>query len=64
METALRGLGAANSLAANLHDGGALLSAAKTAYTSAVGVAFATGSAIMLLMAVIALAMFREKRSA
>jgi MFS transporter, DHA2 family, multidrug resistance protein len=63
METALRGLGAANSLAANLHDGGALLSAAKTAYTSAVGVAFATGFAIMLLMAVIALAMFREKET-
>jgi len=64
-ETALRGLGAANSLAVHLHDGGALLSAAQTAYTSAAGVVFATGSVIILLTAIVAVALFRDvKRGA
>lgn len=61
-ETALRGLGAANSLAAHLHDGGTLLSAAQTAYTSAAADTFATGSVIMLLTAVVAVAMFRDAK--
>ena len=64
-ETALRGLGAANSLAVHLHDGGALLSAAQAAYTSAAAVAFTIGSMIMLLTAAVAVAMFRSvKRGA
>ena len=57
-ETALRGIGAASSLAP-AHGGGTLLSAARDAYTSAADITFSTGAAIMLLTAAIALTMFR-----
>jgi DHA2 family multidrug resistance protein-like MFS transporter len=60
METALRGIGAASSLTPSLGDGAALLSAVRSAYTSAVDTTFSTGAGIALLTAVIAVAMFRE----
>jgi DHA2 family multidrug resistance protein-like MFS transporter len=59
METALRGIGAASSLIRNLSDGTALLSAARSAYTTAAGITFSTSAVIMLLTAAIAVAMFR-----
>lgn len=62
METALRGLGAASNLAST-PGGGALLSVARNAYTSAVDITFATGSGITLLTAVIAVAMFRRLKA-
>jgi DHA2 family multidrug resistance protein-like MFS transporter len=60
MESALRGIGAASSLAPS-PGGSALLSAAQRAYTSAVDVTFLTGAGLLLLTAVIALAMFRKQ---
>jgi DHA2 family multidrug resistance protein-like MFS transporter len=47
-QTALRGLGAASSIAPSLDGGAALLSAARGAYTSAVSIAFSTGAGIVL----------------
>ena len=58
IETALRGIGPASSLPPS--PGGALLSAAQSAYTSAVGAAFLTSAGIVLLLSVIAVAMFRD----
>lgn len=59
METALRGIGAASSLAPSLGDGGALLSAAQSAYTSAADITFLTAAAVMLVTAIVAVTMFR-----
>jgi MFS transporter, DHA2 family, multidrug resistance protein len=59
IETALRGIGAASSVPPSV-GGGALLSAAQSAYTSAVCAAFLTSAGIVLLLSVIAVAMFRE----
>jgi DHA2 family multidrug resistance protein-like MFS transporter len=63
METALRGIGPASSLAPSLR-GGALLSAAQSAYTSAAAVCFSTGAGIVLLTAILAVAMFRGPKLA
>jgi DHA2 family multidrug resistance protein-like MFS transporter len=60
VETALRGIGAASGLTLNPGDSAALLSATRSAYTSAVDITFSTGAGIVLLTAVIAVAMFRE----
>jgi MFS transporter, DHA2 family, multidrug resistance protein len=59
IETALRGIGAASSVPPSV-GGGALLSAAQSAYTSAVCAAFLTSAGIVLLLSVIAIAMFRD----
>jgi len=60
METALRGLGAASSLAPSLDSGGALLSAARSAYTGAADVTFLTAAGIMLAAAIVAVGMLRR----
>jgi len=60
-ETALRGIGAAGSLS-HAHGGNtALLSAAQSAYASAVSAAFLAGAGILLLAAVIAIVTFRKR---
>ena len=59
METALRGIGAASSLAPTLGDGDALFSAARGAYASAADITFLTAAAIMMLAAIVAVTMFR-----
>jgi len=59
METALRGIGAASSLAPSLGNDSTLLSAARTAYTSAADTTFLTAAGIMLLAAIVAVTMFR-----
>ncbi len=65
LETALRGIGAASSLAPSSNGGGVLLSAARSAYVhAAVGVTLATGAGVVLLAAVIAVAVFRIRRAA
>ncbi|MGH6821914.1 MAG: MFS transporter [Methylocella sp.] len=60
METALRGIGAAASLPRSLDGAGALLSAARAAYSDAASLTFSTAAGIVLLTAVVAVAMFRE----
>ncbi|UVK52534.1 MFS transporter [Mesorhizobium sp. AR02] len=63
METALRGIGAASSLTPGLGNGGALLSAARGAYTSAADVTFLTAAGIMLVAAIVAVTMFRGSKT-
>ena len=60
-ETALRGIGAAGSLSHGHGGNTALLSAAQSAYASAVSAAFLAGAAILLLAAVIAIMTFRRR---
>jgi DHA2 family multidrug resistance protein-like MFS transporter len=57
LETAMRGIGPASGLSPG---SGALLSAAQSAYSSAVHTAFQSGAGIALLVSVIAVAMFRH----
>ncbi|MER9756321.1 MFS transporter [Mesorhizobium sp. M0166] len=59
IETALRGIGAASSLAPSLGDGSALLLAAQSAYTSAADITFLTAAGIVLLTAIVAVTMLR-----
>jgi DHA2 family multidrug resistance protein-like MFS transporter len=61
METALRGIGSAGSLSQGDGGGKALLSAAQSAYASAVSAAFLAGAGILLLAAVIAIMTFRRR---
>jgi DHA2 family multidrug resistance protein-like MFS transporter len=62
METALRGIGAAEGLTQSNGGTAALLFVAKTAYTDAVFATFLTGGAILLLAAGIALVTFRKPK--
>jgi MFS transporter, DHA2 family, multidrug resistance protein len=59
IETALRGIGAASGLPRNIEGAAALRSAVQAAYTSAVGITFLAGAAIVLLTAAVAVVMFR-----
>ncbi|MBZ9987132.1 MFS transporter [Mesorhizobium sp. BH1-1-5] len=63
METALRGIGTASSLAPSLGEGNVLLSAARSAYTSAAAGSFLAAAGIMLLAAIVAVAMLRNLKT-
>ena len=63
IETALRGIGPASSLAPAIDGGAQLLSAARNAYTTAADVALLAGAGIMLLTAALALAAFRNLKT-
>jgi MFS transporter, DHA2 family, multidrug resistance protein len=60
--TALRGIGAASSLAHSIGDQ-ALQSSAQMAFTDALRVTLFTGSGIMLLLAILAVTMFRTAKT-
>ncbi len=60
-EIALRGIGAASSLASTLPDQTSLLLAARTAYTSAISVSFLTGAVIVALAAIGAVMLLRGR---
>ncbi|MDB6013819.1 MAG: hypothetical protein JWL65_6069 [Gammaproteobacteria bacterium] len=64
IETALRGIGAASSLPRNVEGAAALRSAVQAAYTSAVGITFLAGAALVLLAAAVAVVMFRDLKAA
>jgi DHA2 family multidrug resistance protein-like MFS transporter len=59
--TALRGIGAAGSLSHGRGGDAALLSAAQSAYASAVSAAFLVGAGILFVSALIAIVMFRRR---
>jgi hypothetical protein len=60
MQTALRGIGAAKSLSDDVDGGETLVSAAQAAYAQAASITFLTGSAILVLAAVIVVVSFRK----
>ena len=60
---ALRGIGAARAAAETFNGGGALLEAAKHAYTSAAGIALVVSAAVAVLTAVLAVTMFKSRVS-
>lgn len=60
METVLRGIGNAASLARNLDGTASLSSAVRAAYTGAVDITLSTGGGILLLAAVVAVVTFRD----
>jgi DHA2 family multidrug resistance protein-like MFS transporter len=62
-DTALRGIGAASSLARTMDGGSGLLSAAMTAYTSAAAIAFTSSAGITILTAILAVTMFNARKS-
>jgi DHA2 family multidrug resistance protein-like MFS transporter len=61
-DTALRGIGAATSLALTEDGGSGLLSAAMTAYTNAAAVAFNTSAGISILTAILAVTTFAARK--
>jgi len=63
VETALRGIGPASSIAPTIGGGAQLLSAARSAYTAAADVALLAGAGIMLLTALLAVAAFRNLKT-
>ena len=64
METALRGIGPASSLAPTIGGGAELLSAARNAYTTAADIAFFAGAGILVLTAILAVATFQNLKRA
>ena len=63
VETALRGIGPASSIAPTIGGGAQLLSAARSAYTAAADTALLAGAGIILLTAVLAVAAFRNLKT-
>jgi DHA2 family multidrug resistance protein-like MFS transporter len=61
-ETALRGIGAASTVARQVAGGGELLLAAQRAYTSATGLAFITSAGVAVVTAVLAVTIFNTRR--
>ncbi|HEY6257039.1 MAG TPA: MFS transporter [Xanthobacteraceae bacterium] len=62
-ETALRGIGAASTVATRVAGGSDLLSAAQHAYTSATGLAFIASAGITIVTAMVAVTIFNTRRS-
>ena len=63
VETALRGIGPASSLAPTIGGGAELLSAARNAYTAAADIALLSAAGIMVLTAILAVATFRNPKT-